>query len=177
MTSESTTPGRGENTEDHARRGLKRLGFRAGRRARMTAAAVLLPAIAAAALLSSADTASATTTPLSTYPTSECYANGTVIADKPTVNSNGQYVVFTPVFYIWNNGAWTVAGWGPIQAGTEPYEGDIGTWIAVSPVTFHGLPHHYYEVVDDISNSAVTLKYLTQPMVGHVGSSSYCYTG
>ncbi len=117
------------------------------------------------------------TTPLSTYPTSECYSSGTVIADRPTVNSNGQYVVFTPAFYVWNGATWTVAGVGPIQAGYEPYEGDFGTWLAVSPVTFYGQPHHYYEVVDDISTNAGTIKYTTQPMVGHVGSNSSCYTG
>jgi hypothetical protein len=121
--------------------------------------------------------ASAMTTPLSTYPTSECYANGTVIADKPTVNSNGQYIVFTPVLYIWSNGKWTYDGMGPIQAGYEPYEGSFGTWLAVSPVTFYAQPHQYYEVVDDISTSAGTIKNTTQPMVSHVGSNYYCYTG
>jgi len=180
MTVKFASIGRDETTENKARSELKRLGFPRGRHARIAAAAVLMPAIAATALLASGGTASAMTTPLSTYPTSECYANGTVIADKPTVNSNGQYVVFTPVFYVWNGAAWTVAGVGPIQAGYEPYEGSFGTWLAVSPVTFHGQAHHYYEVVDDISSSATgatTIKYTTQPMVGHVGSSSYCYTG
>jgi hypothetical protein len=176
MTVKFANPGSGEINQDKARRGLKKHGSLTGRRARTAAAVVLLPAIAAAVLLSSGK-ASAMTTPLSTYPTSECYSNGTVIADKPTVNSNGQYVVFTPVFYVWNGAKWTVAGVGPIQAGYEPYEGDFGTWLAVSPVTFYGQPHHYYEVVDDISTSAGTINYTTQPMVGHVGSNSYCYTG
>ena len=177
MTVEFANPSSGETTESKARRGLSRLGFLSGRRARMAAAAMLLPAIATAALLTSGGTASAMTTPLSTYPTSECYANGTVIADKPTVNSNGQYVVFTPVLYVWSNGKWTYDGMGPIQAGYEPYEGDIGTWIAVSPIIFSGQPYHYYEVVDTISTGAGTIKYTTQPMVGHVGSNYYCYTG
>jgi hypothetical protein len=66
---------------------------------------------------------------------------------------------------------------GPIQAGYEPYEGDLGTWLAVSPVNFSAQPRHYYEVVDTISTGAGTIKYTTQPMVGHVGSSYYCYTG
>jgi hypothetical protein len=177
MTSKSAIPCHSENTENKARRGLKRLGFLSGRRTRLTAAAVMLPAVAATALLSSSGMASAMTTPLSTYPTSECYANGTVIADKPTVNSDGQYVVFTPVLYIWSNGKWAYDGMGPIQAGLEPYEGSFGTWLAVSSVTFRAQPHQYYEVVDNISTSAGSINYLTQPMVGHVGSNYYCYTG
>jgi hypothetical protein len=167
----------GENTNDKGRHGLKRLGFPRGRRARMAAAAVLLPAITTAALLSSGGTAHATTTALSAWPTSECYANGTVTADKPSVNSEGQYVVFTPVLYVWSNGKWTYDGMGPIQAGYEPYEGDFGTWLAVSPINFAAQPHHYYEVIDTISTGAGTLKYITQPMVGHVGTNDYCYTG
>jgi hypothetical protein len=167
-----------ESNQDKARRGLKRLGFLSGRRARRAAAAALLPAIAAAALLSSGGTASAMTTPLSTYPTSECYANGTVTADKPTVNSNGQYVYFTPILDVWSNGKWTPVAVGQIQGGYEPYEGDIGTWIAVSPITFYAQPHHYYQVVDSISvpNSG-TIDYTTWPMQDRVGSDYYCYTG
>lgn len=178
MTVKFANPGSGENTEDKARRGRKRLSFLSGRRARVTAAAALLPAIAAVTLLSSAGTASAMTTPLSTYPTSECYSNGIVVADKPTVNSNGQYVVFTPVLYIWSNGRWVYDGMGQIQAGDEPGPdaGNFGTWLTVSPVTFYGQPHRYYEVVDDISTGAGTIKYSTWPMQDRVGSNYYCYT-
>jgi hypothetical protein len=177
MTVKFANPSSGENTENEARRGPKKPGFLSGRRARRAAAALLLPAIAATALLSSGGTAHAMTTPLSTYPTSECYANGTVTADRPTVNSDGQYVVFTPVLYVWSNGKWTYDGMGPIQAGYEPYEGSFGTWLAVSSINFSAQPHHYYEVVDTISTGAGTIKYTTQPMVGHVGSNYYCYTG
>jgi hypothetical protein len=120
------------------------------------------------------------TTPLSTYPTSECYANGTVVADKPTVNSNGQYVYFTPIFDVWSNGKWTPVAVGQIQGGYEPGPdaGNFGTWLVVSPITFYGQPHHYYRVVDSISvpNSG-TIDYTTWPMQDCVGSNYYCYTG
>jgi hypothetical protein len=57
------------------------------------------------------------TSPLSSWPTSECYANGTVIADRPSVNSNGQLVLFTPYLDVWSNGQWTLAAMGPTQSG------------------------------------------------------------
>jgi hypothetical protein len=153
--------------------------FLSGRRARCATAAVLLPAVSAVTLLFSGGTASAMTTPLSTYPTSECYANGTVVADKPTVNSNGQYVYFTPILDVWSNGQWVPIRVGQIQGAYEPGPdgGEIGTWLAVSPITFYVRPHHYYRVVDSISvPGSGTIDYTTWPMQDRVGSRYYCYT-
>jgi hypothetical protein len=68
---------------------------------------------------------------------------------------------------------------GPIQSGYEPGPdaGDIGTWLVVSPITFRGLPNHYYRVVDSISvPGSGTIDYETRPMQDRVGSNYYCYT-
>ena len=163
-----------ENTSDKARHGRK--GLTPARRMRRIIAAALVPAAAAVTLLSSAGIAGAATTPLSSPPTSECYGNGTVTADKPTVNSNGQLVYFTPMLDVWSNGQWVLVAVGQIQHGYEPYMGSFGSWLYVTPIEFHALPNHYYAVVDVISAGGSSWDDYTSPMVGRA-SSYYCYTG
>ena len=148
-------------------------------RGRRLLAAALLPAATAATLLTASGTASAST-PLLLSATSECGANGTVIADKPTTYNNGQLVHWTPILEVWANGAWQYAGIGPMQSGTESGPGavDIGSWaVAISPWYFHAQPGHYYVVIDAITVGTTSANYYAWPIEGRVGSNYYCYTG
>ena len=140
----------------------------------------MLPAATAAALLTGGGTASASTALVPYAPTSECSANGTVIADKPTTYNNGQSVFWTPVLEVWANGGWQYAGIGQMQYGTESGPGpvDIGSWaVAISPWYFHAQPGHYYMVIDSITVDTTGANYYALPIRGRVGSSYYCYTG
>jgi hypothetical protein len=144
------------------------------------ASAATRPTAIAGTHSTSAGTASASPSPLSAYPTSKCYANGTVIADKPSVVSNGQWVSFTPILEVWSNGRWAYAATGPMQAGYEagPDAGNFGTWLFVNAVTFLGQPHHYYAVLDAFTtDDGSSFNYFTWPMRDRVGSNYFCYTG
>lgn len=164
-----------ENTSDQARYGRK--GLTPARRMRRIIAAALVPAAAVVTLLSSAGIASAATSPLSSWPTSECYGNGTVVADRPTVNSNGQWVIWTPSLEVWNGSQWALVATGPAQTGLEPGPngGNFGTWMNVNSIPFRALPDHYYAVVDLVSTVNGGWQYYTSPLRDRA-SSYYCYT-
>jgi hypothetical protein len=147
---------------------------------------LLLGIVALSGLLASAGAANAATVPPLTYsPTFECYANGTVVADRPTVQSLGQFVTWLPVLEMWtpSTASWTAIAAGPVQGGTESsyaptYE--VGSWLsAVSAVTFSASPNHYYEVIDEIYVPGTRWNYTAlafRDEWGTLGSTGICYT-
>ena len=164
-----------ENTSDKARHG--RTGLTPARRMRRIIAAALVPAAAAVTLLSSAGIASAATTPLSSWPTSECYANGTVVADRPSGQQQRAVGHLDPLAGDLERQPVGPRGHRAAQTGLEPGPngGNFGTWMNVNSIPFRALPDHYYAVVDPVSTVNGGWQYYTSPLRDRA-SSYYCYT-